>query len=145
MAKYVSLREAREQRREQKLYAAAGDIKAAKQEVGILSRQLLIKDFFVGLAALIILGIMAIAIVTPGVGILAIFWPVYLIIAFIISVLFILVEIHLRKKKEEMNSYKIKNNTALVATNFTIFLCILIPVVLLIIPVCFLLFLLFMH
>ena len=104
MAKYVSLREAKEQRREQKLYAAAGDPEAVRQEVRTLGRQLLIKDCLAIIATLVILSVVVGFIVrvlsSQGGGIVVIFWPIYIVFAVIISIIFALFGNHLYKNKK---------------------------------------------
>ena len=149
MAKYMSLRDAKEQRREQKLYAAAGDPKAVKQEVKTLSRQLLVKDYLTIFATLVIFSIVIGFIVginsSQGGGIVVIFWPIYLIVAVVLSIVFAIFSNRLYKKLEEIKKYITNCKNVSITTWVAIILCILIPVVLLGGPICFLLYLLLSH
>ena len=149
MAKYVSLREAKEQRKEQKRYAAAGDPKAVKQEAKILGRQLLIKDCLAIITTLVTLIVVVGSIVgissSQGGGTVVVLWPIYIVFAVIISLLFALFGNHLHKKMKEIKKYKISLKATFIITWVATILCILIPVVLIIVPVCFLLNISFFH
>ena len=145
MAKYISLREAKEQRREQKLYADAGDPEAAKQEVKTLGRQLLAKDYLAIITTLIIFSALIGSIIgiskSQGGGIVIIFWPIYLVAAVVLSIVYGIFGNRLYKRLEEMKKYKINRKDVSVTTWVAIILCILIPIVLIGVPICYISFL----
>ncbi|MBP5647980.1 hypothetical protein J6X04_01665 [Candidatus Saccharibacteria bacterium] len=144
MTKYVTLKEAKEQQRLRKMQAVAGNKQAAKQEVIMLGRKLIIKDCLVIMPALVILGVVVDLILTlifdPKSGDLVFLWPYYLVATLILSSLFASVGAHLQKKLKEIQKYKIEHKASLIMTKLTTFFCWLVPIIMIGGPVCLFLY-----
>lgn len=149
MTKYVTLKEAKEQQRLRKMQAVAGNKQAAKQEVIMLGRKLIIKDCLVIMPALVILGVVVDLILTlifnPKSGDLVFLWPYYLVATLILSSLFASVGAHLQKKLKEIQKYKIEHKASLIMTKLTTFFCWLVPIIMIGGPVCLFLYVILHH
>ena len=109
MIKYESLSEAREKRNNQRFMAKMGEPEAIKKEAQTEERRFIIVAVIIIIFALIAIFVELSPIISissdPRLGILAIFWPYYLGILFIIAIIFSLLCSFTQRKLK-----KIKNN-----------------------------------